>query len=725
SSKYEKVAKIGQGTFGEVFKAREKGNNRKFVAMKKVLMENEKEGFPITALREIRILQLLKHENVVNLLEICRTKANKNNNYRSTFYLVFDFCEHDLAGLLSNMNVKFSLGEVKKVLQQLLNGLYYIHSNKILHRDMKAANVLITKNGILKLADFGLARAISLSKPAGVPNRYTNRVVTLWYRPPELLLGDRNYGPPVDIKYEKVAKIGQGTFGEVFKAREIGNNGKFVAMKKVLMENQKEGFPITSLREYQILQLLKHENIILHRDLKTANILMTKNGVLKIADFGLARALILEETRLAKKELKIHYCLISVQRILCSAIVENILIMASGMGDEQPTTSGVQQPSKTMSKQQMREKYLETCEFPFIGESSKYEKVAKIGQGTFGEVFKAREIGNNGKFVAMKKVLMENQKEGFPITSLREYRILQLLKHENIVTLIEMCRTRPNQNNLTTFYMVFEFCEHDLAGLLSNMNVKFSLGEVKKVLQQLLSGLYFIHANKILHRDLKTANILMTKNGVLKIADFGLARALSAERPKGPPIRYTNPVVTLWYRPPELLLGDRNYGPPVDMWGAGCIMAEMWTRSPIMQGNTEQQQIVFISQLCGSFTPDVWPGIVDLKLYNKMELPMGHNRKVKDRLKVYVQNAFGCDLLDKLLQLDPEARLDADSALNHEFFWTDPMPSDLGKMMSKYHSSMFEYFAPPPKRANQRKRQMESNQTQNKTQDNSYQDRVY
>lgn len=109
--------------------------------------------FPITALREIRILQLLKHENVVNLIEICRTKATEHNKYRSTFYLVFDFCEHDLAGLLSNINVKFNLGEIKKVMQQLLNGLYYIHSNKILHRDMKAANVLITKNGILKLGE--------------------------------------------------------------------------------------------------------------------------------------------------------------------------------------------------------------------------------------------------------------------------------------------------------------------------------------------------------------------------------------------------------------------------------------------------------------------------------------------------------------------------------------------------------------------------------------------
>lgn len=191
-SKYEKQAKIGQGTFGEVFKARDRQNKSKTVALKKVLMENEKEGFPITALREIRILQLLRHENIVNLIEICRTKATSNNRHKSTFFLVFDFCEHDLAGLLSNYNVKFSLGEIKKVIKQLLSGLYYIHSNKIIHRDMKAANVLITKQGILKLADFGLARAISINKN-GQPNRYTNRVVTLWYRPPELLLGNNHF----------------------------------------------------------------------------------------------------------------------------------------------------------------------------------------------------------------------------------------------------------------------------------------------------------------------------------------------------------------------------------------------------------------------------------------------------------------------------------------------------------------------------------------------------
>jgi cyclin-dependent kinase 9 len=86
--------------------------------------------------------------------------------------------------------------------------------------------------------------------------------------------------------------------------------------------------------------------------------------------------------------------------------------------------------------------------------------------------------------------------------------------------------------------------------------------------------------------------------------------------------------VTLWYRPPELLLGERNYGPPVDLWGAGCIMAEMWTRSPIMQGNSEQQQLTLISQLCGTICPQVWPGVENLELYKKMELPV-QKRKVK------------------------------------------------------------------------------------------------
>ncbi|XP_035719829.1 cyclin-dependent kinase 9-like isoform X1 [Vespa mandarinia] len=381
-----------------------------------------------------------------------------------------------------------------------------------------------------------------------------------------------------------------------------------------------------------------------------------------------------------------------------------------------------------------KEKYIEEFDFPHCDESSKYEKVAKIGQGTFGEVFKARDKKTNKKFVAMKKVLMDNEKEGFPITALREIRILQLLKHENVVNLIEICRTRgtfaATQYNRyrSTFYLVFDFCEHDLAGLLSNVNVKFSLGEIKKVMQQLLNGLYYIHSNKILHRDMKAANVLITKNGILKLADFGLARAFSTSK-NGQPNRYTNRVVTLWYRPPELLLGDRNYGPPVDLWGAGCIMAEMWTRSPIMQGNTEQQQLILISQLCGSITTEVWPGVERLELFNKMDLPKGQKRKVKDRLKPYLKDPYACDLLDKLLILDPSKRYDSDSALNHDFFWTDPMPCDLSKMLAQHTQSMFEYLAPPRRPGHMRHphHQVPGGPTKPSSSmaDSGYQDRVF
>lgn len=334
--------------------------------------------------------------------------------------------------------------------------------------------------------------------------------------------------------------------------------------------------------------------------------------------------------------------------------------------------------------------------YPFCPDETKYDKILKIGQGTFGEVFKAREkVSKN--VVAMKKVLMDNEKEGFPITALREIKILQALKNENIVNLLEICRAKPTpynrSNNKMTVYLVFEFCEHDLAGLLSNPVVKFSLAEMKKVMQQLINGLYYIHSNKLLHRDIKAANILITKSGKLKLADFGLARAFSDKQ-----TRYTNRVVTLWYRPPELLLGERNYGPAIDLWGAGCIMAEMWTRSPIMQGNTEQHQLTLISQLCGAITPAVWPGVEKLELYNKIELPKDDKRKVKERLQKFVKDQYALDLLDKLLSLDPSKRIDADGALNHDFFWVDPLPQDLDQMLSRHNKSMFEYLAPPRRR---------------------------
>ncbi|CAF1397298.1 unnamed protein product [Rotaria magnacalcarata] len=326
-------------------------------------------------------------------------------------------------------------------------------------------------------------------------------------------------------------------------------------------------------------------------------------------------------------------------------------------------------------------------EFPYIGDVSQYERIDKIGQGTFGEVFKARCKKTND-FVAMKLILMDQEKEGFPITALREIKILQELRHDNIVRLIEVCRSAMDKSPRSKFYFIFEFCDHDLAGILRNPNVKFSLGHIKSIMQQLLDGLYFIHKNHIIHRDIKSANILITRNGVLKLADFGLAKVITPPKPNHQN-RYTCRVVTLWYRPPELLLGERDYGPAIDMWGVGCIFAEMWIRSPIMQGTSEQHQLELISHLCGSIEPGVWPGVNKLPLYTKLKLPQSERRKVHDRMKPYIQEPLALDLIDKLLTLDPKQRIDADNAVSSDFFYSEPPLADLKPLLSKY-PSMFE-----------------------------------
>ncbi|OZC07995.1 kinase domain protein [Onchocerca flexuosa] len=316
-------------------------------------------------------------------------------------------------------------------------------------------------------------------------------------------------------------------------------------------------------------------------------------------------------------------------------------------------------------------KYTERFEFPYITDVTNYEKLAKIGQGTFGEVFKAR-CKRTGRIVALKKILMENEKEGFPITALREVKMLQKLKHKHITELIEICSSRASVHNRerSTFYLVFSFCEHDLAGLLSNTNVRLSLVHIKTLMKHLLEGLYQIHFAKILHRD-------------MKLADFGLARPLFSKLPGQPEHCYTNRVVTLWYRPPELLLGERHYGPQIDMWGAGCIMAELWTRTPILQGESEQKQLSLISNLCGSINPQTWRGVENLPLYGKMELQQNLNRRVVERLEAYVRDRNALNLIDSLLVLDPSLRLDAEQALDHLFFFTQPHPAaDVKDLMS-------------------------------------------
>lgn len=324
-----------------------------------------------------------------------------------------------------------------------------------------------------------------------------------------------------------------------------------------------------------------------------------------------------------------------------------------------------------------------------------YQKIIKIGHGTYGEVFKARHKTTN-KIVALKKLHNSQDNEGFSIPTLREIKILQCLKHENIVQLLNVAISKgsTDRNRIPTLYLVLEFCEHDLAGLLSNHRIYLGLGHKKSIMKQMLCALYYMHRGRILHRDLKASNVLITREGKLKLADFGLCRHIPKRHPP-----LTNKVVTLWYRPPEILLGSKDYGTAIDMWGVGCIMPELWTRSAIMQGSGDVDQLFKISRLCGSITPESLPTVEELPLYNRISLPRRETRKVVEHFKGIVKDIYAMELIDKLLQLDPKARLNAEDALYHPFFWTDPMPADLGDLLSKMNQSMFILDSDNKKRA--------------------------
>jgi serine/threonine-protein kinase BUR1 len=206
-----------------------------------------------------------------------------------------------------------------------------------------------------------------------------------------------------------------------------------------------------------------------------------------------------------------------------------------------------------------------------------YEMARKLGEGTFGEVYQAIRK-QTGEVVALKKILMHNEKEGFPITALREIKLLKTLDHLNVIKLEEMAVERTGElKKKAILYMVTPYMEHDLSGMLDNPEINVTEPMRKSYMQQLLRGLNYLHQNHILHRDMKAANLLISNSGILKIADFGLARHYEGPVPVqgkggGDATRdYTSLVVTRWYRPPELLLQLRRYTPAIDLWGAGYV----------------------------------------------------------------------------------------------------------------------------------------------------------
>merc|ERR1711934_745950 len=273
----------------------------------------------------------------------------------------------------------------------------------------------------------------------------------------------------------------------------------------------------------------------------------------------------------------------------------------------------------------------------------RYEKLEKIGEGTYGVVHKAKDK-ESGEIVALKKVRMGNEDEGVPSTALREIALLKEIQHPNTVGLLDV------ESSESKLYLIFEFCDSDLKKYMNNIHGKLSAKLVKELMYQMVMGITYCHMHRLIHRDLKPQNILVDKDGVLKLADFGLARAFTI-----PIETLTHEVVTLWYRAPEILLGGKHYSVGVDMWSVGCIFAELVTKQPLFPGDSEIDELYRIFRVCGTPTETIWPGVSKWPPKDMAEIVPG-------------LEPAGVDLLQRMLTYEPNARISGKDALSHPYF---------------------------------------------------------
>jgi len=317
-----------------------------------------------------------------------------------------------------------------------------------------------------------------------------------------------------------------------------------------------------------------------------------------------------------------------------------------------------------------------------LNSMSRFEKLHCCGKGTFGNVWAAKEL-STGRSVALKQIKLKGHSEGFPRTAIREIIIMKKHVHPNILSIEEVVWAQTEDD--FDVYLVMDFYNYDLRRLLDKFQLKFNSSQVKYLFRQLAEGVAYLHNNILMHRDLKTENILINNTGHLKICDFGLARAFN---PEGRMKTYTPVVITLWYRPPELLLGPCAYSCEVDQWSVGCIFAELVRSIVLFAGSDVIDQAERIFSIMGTPNDDTWPEYMDLPGVEKISSRIYPNR-LRSIITPDILSAAGYDLLTKLLTYRPEDRITASETLKHPYFteYPDPVTSIDIESMLKLASS--------------------------------------
>jgi serine/threonine protein kinase len=296
--------------------------------------------------------------------------------------------------------------------------------------------------------------------------------------------------------------------------------------------------------------------------------------------------------------------------------------------------------------------------------SDHYEIICIIGHGTYGEVYKCTDHVAH-QTVALKRITILKPDNGFPLTAIREIKLLQTLQHENIIFLKSIVTTESKPY----VYLSFYYCEFDLHGILkSQYRSQLSTLHLISYIHQILLSLKICQDHNVLHRDLKPANIFLTRDNVIKIGDFGLARELLNEGN----VRYSIQVVTLLYRPPELLMNCSNYDYAVDIWSVGCIIYEILTDKHLFNSADTSNigQLSTIFGICGTPTNEEWPEFQKLSTNQCFREIKFKPSQLYQILHESIPSTISgiIDLLMKMLRLNPAHRISAKDAFSHEFF---------------------------------------------------------
>ncbi|XP_070197267.1 cyclin-dependent kinase-like 5 isoform X3 [Littorina saxatilis] len=290
---------------------------------------------------------------------------------------------------------------------------------------------------------------------------------------------------------------------------------------------------------------------------------------------------------------------------------------------------------------------------------NKYEVLGVVGEGAYGVVLKCRHK-ENGEMVAIKKFKDSEENEDVKRTTLRELKMLRTLKQDNIVELREAFRRKGK------LYLVFEYVERNMLELLEEQPNGVPLEKVRSYTYQLCKAMEWCHANDIIHRDIKPENLLISKNDVLKLCDFGFARNIT----NGSNGLYTDYVATRWYRSPELLLGA-PYGKAVDIWAIGCIMGELSDGQPLFPGESEIDQLYVIQKILGPLPS------YQMNLFHKnprfsgLKFPAVKKPKTLEKHYHGTLTSLLMDFMSTTLKLEPEERLSVGECLDHIIFQTD------------------------------------------------------